>query len=275
MSKTQVATPAPTFVFDACVLPDVFVRWQLDTRRAMLDSIAQGGHPRRFAAHLPVMITFTVDGTFPLRAATKGGGLVPRDEVLDRYIHLLEETLSRCRDRPWQETIADRVAAVRALLDHLEDIDRRRLGFLEIFRAGTYANLQRDARVVLHYTGDGPNYPSFQINGYAETLRVNLDDPRARYIALARRMFEEAPFHLQQPGYAAAYLVWVHQVLDKTPRSLILHQHDRSDDGQAARGFAAVGGLGSAVGSRSVLTSEASPAVTFREVLVPLDNSKQ
>ncbi|MFQ5859127.1 MAG: universal stress protein, partial [Anaerolineae bacterium] len=261
-------------------LPNAFIQWQLDTRRAMLEAIRAGRHPRRFAAHLPVMITFNGDGAFPVRVATKGAGLTPRDEVLERYIARLEETLTRCESRPWEETLSDRVAAVQALLDHPEDMDPRRLGFLEIFQGGTYTNLQRDPRVVLHYTGDGPDYPSFQINGHAEILGP--DDPHYRYIALARRIFEVAPFHLPQPGYAAGYLVWVQEALDKTPHSLYGRRPPRLSWG-AEEPVGTQGNSGELRGTggsshefpevpTSSRASE-SAAVTFREVLVPLDNS--
>ena len=256
---------------DAAVqaLPETFLRWQIDARRRMYNLIAAGKHPRRHPAHLPVMITFTSEGDFPIRVATKGAGLTPRDEVLERYITLLEETLTRCAGRPWDETVAERVAAVQALLEHPEDIDPRRLGFLEIFAGGTYHNLQRDPRVVLHYSGDGPAYLSFQINGYVEILEP--DDPRYRYIALARRIFENAPFHLRQPGYAAGYLVWVQEVLDKTPFSLY-DRRQRTADGHHQA--STVGGRPSAVARSTSAVGDRSSVVEFRELLVPLDNSK-
>ena len=34
-------------------LPEDFITWQLEARRAMLDSIVNGGMPRRHPAHLP------------------------------------------------------------------------------------------------------------------------------------------------------------------------------------------------------------------------------
>jgi hypothetical protein len=271
MPDTQVIVRVPDFVTQGCVLPETFLQWQIEARQAMLEAIASGGHPRRFAAHLPVMITFEADGPFPVRVATKGAGLTPRDEALDRYVAILEDALARCDGRSWEATITDRVTAARALLDHLEDIDRRRLGFLEIFRGGTYDNLQHDSRVVLHYTGDGPNYPSFQINGYAEIL--DQDDPRYRYIALARRIFEDAPFHLQQPGYVCGYLVWVHEVLDKTPHSLALGTTKGERPTLALSEAEGTNEHSSFVVRRSS-ARETSPAVTFREVLVPLDNSR-
>ncbi len=269
------------FASQSTVLPDTFVRWQLEARHKIHQAIANGGHPRRNPAHLPVMITFEAEGSFPIRVVSKGAGFTPRDEKLQPYIDLLEETIVRCEGRPWEETLSDRVAAVRALLDHPEDIDLRRLGFLEIFGSGTYRNLQRDPRVVLHYTGDGPDYPSFQINGYVELL--DQDDPRYRYIALARFLFERAPFHLPQPGYAAGYLVWVHEVADKTPFSLMtqpnLYNIPRATPNlqHAVRNTPAA----SVEPAQEAVTlagpEQADPqedAVTFREILVPLDNSK-
>ncbi|MFQ5595465.1 MAG: universal stress protein, partial [Anaerolineae bacterium] len=265
---------------DAQSLPDAFIQWQLATRRAMYDTITAGRHPRRHPAHLPVMITFKADGAFPVRVATKGAGLTPRDEVLEHYIALLEEAMARCEGRPWEETLAERVAAVQALLDHPEEIDPRRLGFLEIFAGGTYRNLQRDPRVILHYTGDGPDYPSFQINGHAEILEPQ--DLRFRYIALTRRIFEAAPFHLPQPGYAAGYLVWVQEVFDKTPYSLKKGKKGKREKGK--KGIRGTGGEAretSSLFSFSTFSLSSSPRqrtsaqdVTFREILVPVDNSK-
>jgi len=253
-------------VAQADPLPEAFIRWQLKTRRAMYDAICAGRHPRRHPAHLPVIITFEAGGDFPVRVATKGAGLTPRDEVLDRYIALLEETIAHCDGRPWEETLAERVAAVRALLDHPEDIDPRRLGFLEIFAGGSYRNLQRDPRVVLHYTGEGPVYPSFQINGRAEIL--DPDDPRYRYIALARRIFEGAPFHIPQPGYAGAYLVWVEDVLDKTPRPLKHLPTAVSRPHQFGLSVA------EEKNPKSEIENRKSGDVTLREVMVPVDNSQ-
>jgi len=241
MKPTEISAQSLTALAAARPLPDAFLRWQMDTRREMYATIAAGKHPRRHPAHLPVMITFNPpEAAFPVRVANKGAGLLPRDEALPRYIARLEEALSRCAGRPWLETLPERVAAVQALLDHPEDIEPRCLGFLEIFEGGTFANLQRDPRVVLHFTGEGPDYPSFQVNGRAEIVREG--DPRYRFIALSRRIFEGAPFHIPQSNYAAAYVVWVEEVLDKTPHTVRKGRRDGK--------------------------------ITFKEILVPVDNSR-
>lgn len=252
-------TPAAPTALQAQPLPEAFIEWQIASRRTMLESIRAGRHPRRFGAHLPVMITFSPEGPFPIRAAAKGVGLTPRDACLERYLALLEATLARCEGRPWEETLTERVAAVQSLLDHPEDLEPCRLACLEIFQGATYANLQRDPRVVLHYTGDGPDYPSFQVNGMVEVLTP--DDPRARFIALSRALFEVAPFHLPQPGYVAAALIWVQEVLNKTPfvvpaaRGARFRPHPRPELTHA-------------------VTASPHTDVTFRDLLVPVDNSK-
>jgi len=250
----------------AAGLPDAFIRWQLETRRATYDAIRAGRHPRRHTAHLPVMITFQDNGDFPVRVATKGAGFTPRDDALDRYIALLEGALARCEGRPWEETLPERVAAVQLLLDHPADIDPRRLGFLEIFAGGTYRNLQHDSRVALHYTGEGPDYPSFQINGHAEIL--DREDPRYRYIALTRRIFEGAPFHIPQTGYAAGYLVWVQETLDKTPRPL---KHLPTATSRPHHFGLSVA---EEKNPKPEIENRKSGEVTFRDILVPVDNSK-
>lgn len=241
-----------------------FFAWQVEARKTLLRSVAAGGVPRRFAAHLPVLITFDPESPFGLRTATKGAGLLPHGDALPRYLALLEETLARCVGRPYEETLGERVAAVSALLDHAEDVDRSALGFLEIMRGKSYENLRRDPRVVLHYVGDGPDYRSFQVNGEAEVLER--DDPRCRYIALARAIFETAPFHLTQPGYVGGYLVRVREVIDKTP---VVVAPDASR-------FSVSAARAPQDGDGAPRPAPDGPAalVRFREILVAVDNSR-
>lgn len=234
--------------------PAAFFAWQIDSRRRLLGAVAAGGRPRRFAAHLPVLVTFDPASSFGVRTATKGAGLLPRDAALPRYLARLEETLARCADRAWEETLEERLGAVRALLDHPEDVDPGCLGLLEIVRGRSYENLRRDPRVVLHYTGDGPEYRSFQVNGEAELL--DRADPRCRYIGLARAIFEQAPFHLPQPGYGDAFVIHVREILDKAP---VVVRPDASRFTVIARPSA---------------DRDRAPALGSREVLVAIDNSR-
>lgn len=250
------------------LLPDDFIMWQLQARQSMLESIGNGGLPRRHPAHLPILISFDADNPFSVRTATKGVGLTPHVRVLDDYVTLLEETLIRCDGRPWEETLPDRVAAVSALLQHPDDIDRQCLGSLEIFRGRTYANLHQDPRVILHFADDGPDYVSYQINARAEI--VGLDDPRYRFIALSRQIFEEAPFHLHQPGYVAAYVIGVHEVLSKTPY-VVSPSLSATSPTHGLTSPEPV--LGFAPETEPVAADELSLANTMRSLMVPVDNS--
>ncbi len=198
------------------LLPPAFIEWQLQARRAMLAHLQEAaGPPNRFAAHLPVMVTYSADGPFPFHTANKGAGFTPLDEWLDHYTQSFEAVLAWAASRPVEESRLERLRAVREFYAHPERIDFCRLGFLEIFRGSTYRNLQADPRVSLHFTGDGPDYPSFQVNGLAEI--IDPGDKRFRFLFLVRRLFEMERFHILQPDYPLGYLVWVVETYDKSP----------------------------------------------------------
>ena len=46
-------------------LPHAFVEWQLSARRAAYSRVAKGERPKRFSAHLPVVVTINREGEFP------------------------------------------------------------------------------------------------------------------------------------------------------------------------------------------------------------------
>ncbi|MFQ5593707.1 MAG: hypothetical protein ACE5HA_06125, partial [Anaerolineae bacterium] len=247
MNVTLDGTSRTGFEADAQELPQAFIDWQLAARRTAYARIANRERPTRFGAHLPVVVTLNHQAEFPAHAATKGTGFTPRDEYLDHYIALFDECLARWQGRSWSETLDDRIAAVREFYEHPEHIDFRRLGLLEIFQGQTYRNLLADPRITLHYTGDGPEYPSFQINAVAEI--VGPEDKRFQFIYLARQLFEHDRFHIQQPEYPFGYVVWVREVYDKSPF------HGRA-------------------GRRIQVPTRRRPAVQLKEILLPLDNSR-
>lgn len=201
-------------------LPQVFIDWQVAERRELFAALDRGDVPRSFAAHLPVVSTLG-PGAFPIHSATKGAGLTPRDDLLPELVREIDRCLASCEGRPWPETLGRRIATARLLYDYPERIDPRRLGLIEIFRGQTYRNALREPRVTLLFTGPGPRYPSFQVNGIAEI--VEHDDLRFRFVRGMRLLFERDRFHIQQPGFSVGYLVWVHEIADKTPRTLGRH----------------------------------------------------
>ncbi|MBW8011514.1 MAG: hypothetical protein FVQ83_09795 [Chloroflexi bacterium] len=231
----------------AIQLPKEFIEWQMSARRGAYANVAKGKRPARFSAHLPVVITLRHAAEFITHAATKGTGFTPKDDYLDHYIALFDNCLDKCQGRPWKETLGERIAVAREFYENPDHIDFRRLGLLEIFQGQTYKNLMDDPRITLHYTGDGPDYPSFQINALAQI--VGPEDKSFQFVYLARQLFEHDRFHIHQPNYPLGYLVWVQEVYDKSP----FH-------GRAGRQF----------DKQQVKT----PPVEIKEILIPVDNSK-
>lgn len=227
-------------------LPSEFIEWQMEARRTMFSLVSKGQRPTQFGAHLPVAVTMNRERAFPVHSAAKGTGFLPRDEYLDEYIARVGQCIADCEGRPWKESLGERVAVIRSFYDHRDHIDFRRLGLLEIFQGQTYRNLQTDPRLTLHYTGDGPAYPSFQVNTVVEI--VDPEDKRFQFIYLVRQLFEHDHFHIHQPDYPTAYVAWVQEVYDKSPF------HGRA-------------------GRRLGASRDPIPSVRLEEILIPLDNS--
>ncbi|MFN3974458.1 MAG: hypothetical protein ACK4K2_04160 [Dehalococcoidia bacterium] len=218
--QIEVLSPEPNgkgpALFTLTSLPDAFLQWQLTSRRVLFSShLATGDRVRRFQAHLPVVVTYSSHGVFPVHTANKGVGLLPRLEYLQPYIQAFKGLLAQVDKGTWQETLAQRIAMVDSLYSAPHRLDRRCLGSLEIFLGQTYRNILADPRVTLHYTGEGPNYPSFQVNAIAQVVYPG--DPHFEFLYWARQLFEYDAFHIQQPAYPAGYLFWVCEVYDKSP----------------------------------------------------------
>ncbi len=233
--------------FNAKKLPSEFIEWQMTSRHEAYERVANGERPTSFSSHLPVVVSLNQGGSFATHTATKGTGFTPLDEHLDYYINLFNDCLVKCKGKPWLETLDDRISVIRELYAHQEHIDFRRLGMLEIFRGRTFQNLMTDPRITLHYTGEGPEYPSFQINGRAEI--IGPEDKHFQFVYLARQLFEHDQFHIHQPDYPFGYLIWVQEIYDKSPF------HGRA-------------------GHRIEASSRKSPIVEFKDILIPVDNSR-
>ena len=196
-------------------LPEKFVEWIEQGRRAMYGKILGQGSPGFFASHLPMVATWNKGASFPFNCSNKGVGFLPKREYLAEYVELFRNTLERTRGRPWQESLRERVEAVSRFYFDREKVDYRALSTLEIFEKGTYRNLSRTPLAAVHYTGNGPDYISFQVNCAVEIIKP--DDPRHEFVHLARVMFEYDSFHISQTNFPYAYVLWISEVLDKTP----------------------------------------------------------
>jgi len=200
--------------FKLAELPERFIDWQIQSRKELFSKLLRREPVHFLASHLPVLATLTPEGTINL--ANKGVGLLPREEHLQHYIELFSRVLAESQDRPWEETLPGRVEAASELLHHPEHIDLYRLGSLEIFEGQTFKNIQKNPRVALLFTGAGPQYLSFQLDGVAEILGPG--HPVYEFLRMSRLLFEYEHFHIAQPRYPYAYQFWVFEIKEKTPR---------------------------------------------------------
>ena len=195
-------------------LPENFLKWQAESRRELFDRLLAAEEIPFLASHLPVVATRSEGDRINL--ANKGVGLVPRAELVGFYLGLYRDTFASGEGRPWADTLADRVDAALHLVQHPEHIDATRLGSLEIFEGETFRNVRSDPRVSLLYTGEGPRYPSFQMDVVAQIQKPG--DPLYEFLVASRMLFEYEHFHIAQPGYPYAYAFSVRGVRDKTPK---------------------------------------------------------
>lgn len=196
-------------------LPEKFVSWIEQGRKSMYAKLQGKGAQGFFSSHLPVLVTQNAGQAFPFNCSNKGVGFLPKPEYLGHFVKLFRRTLEETKGRPWQESMAERIKAVSSFYFDREKIDYRALSTLEIFAKTTFANLERSPLCSLHYTGNGPDYVSFQVNCAAEI--IGPDDPRHEFIKLARVMFEYDSFHIAQHEFPYAYVFWISEVSDKTP----------------------------------------------------------
>ena len=197
-------------------LPDRYLDWMEQGRRSTYEKLQQKAGTVAFASHhLPVLVTGSEDNDSPFNCSNKGVGFLPKAEYLSHYIELFQAVLEGTAGKPWQESMAERIAAVSKFYFNRKAIETRCLTTLEIFEKNTFHNLVRNPVAALHYTGNSPDYMSFQVDCAVEI--INPDDPRHEFIRLARVMFEFNDFHIAQPDFPHAYLFWITGVKDKTP----------------------------------------------------------
>jgi hypothetical protein len=196
-------------------LPQEFLRWQCESRLALVEAMRQGrvGEVRQMPSHLPAMATYGPEGGINL--ASKGLGLIPVEERLERYTRLFRLTVEGCRGRDWPSTLPQRADALMQLYSDPSNLDPQLLGGLEIFEGATYENLHRDPRAYLLYNGPAPDFISYQVDGEVEF--VDEGDLRYDFLLAARELFANDPFHVHQVRYPYGLVLHVRAVRDKRP----------------------------------------------------------
>ncbi len=202
------------YSFQRVSLPPEFMQWVIEGRKAMYDLLQGKGSAPFFSSHLPVVVTYSPNASFPFNTGNKGVGLLPLPDKIEDYCRLYSETLERCKGIPWEESLPMRLDAVRSFING-DDISDQALISLEIFEKTTFANLSDYPLAALHYTGDGPVYRSFQINTVVQILPP--EHPVYRFAYLSRHLFEYDGFHITQTRFPYAYQFYPVEVRDKTP----------------------------------------------------------
>jgi hypothetical protein len=205
--------------FEIKSLPNDFMEWQVESRKELFNRMEKGEFIAMFGVHLPVLVTLNRESAFPFSTGNRGAGLVPKTEHLESYLYSLRESLTRTKEKPWKQSLQDRLSTIKEIYSSPENFDERMLGGLEIFKGKAYKNIVENPLVSLHYTGPGPIYRSYQVNCVTEILPV--EDKRYQFLHLTRRLFEHERFHIPQPEFPCGYIFWVCEVHHKTPRSKV------------------------------------------------------
>lgn len=205
-------------------LPEVFFNWLIVTRQNMMEDLRRKRSVKLLSSHLPVLATWGEDKGYPVNLTVKGIGLVPRTEKLEEYTELLESVFEKSRSIPWQQSLPDRLSAIKKIYEDRDALDPRYLGGLEIFAGKAYRNLVINPLCSLLYMGIAVDhrkvrYISFQLNGRVTILDKN--NPYYRFLLAARKIFEFEIFHLIQGDYPNGYLLSIDEVMDKSPQPSI------------------------------------------------------
>ncbi|HDM42886.1 MAG TPA: hypothetical protein ENG29_00690 [Firmicutes bacterium] len=200
------------FTYDVRELPLEFVKWQCESRKALLQLMIDGEAIfTGFGAHLPVMTTKSESGDFPTNSAAKGVGLLPRPELLEELIERLRELEDEAPLR--KERVPKR--SVQFLIEFYSDmkkIDTTLLGSLEIYGKNTFRNVKKDPRVNLLYVDVHKGGLSYMVNTVVEI--VDHDNPYYEFIRLVHDLFHRP---LKKRQYSCAYLFHICEVYDKSP----------------------------------------------------------
>lgn len=198
--------------------PENFIKWQSTSRIAMFKKLREGGSEaiKSQPAHLPVIATIG-EGFLPLNLAYKGIGPLPKGELLGEFTELFESVVADADPDNWSESLQRRAEAAKKLYSNPSNFDPWLLGGLEIFEGRTYTNLKSTPLASIIYSGEAPDFPSYQFNTAVEF--VGGSNEHYRFLLSARKLFAFDSFHVEQDEYPFGYLFHVIEIFDKTPFS--------------------------------------------------------
>lgn len=190
-------------------LPPAFLDWQVRTRIANLRFFLTGQGEHDFAVHTGYMATLSAPGAFPINAAAKGIGLLPKGD-LGPLTSEIEGLVARAVAEGEQETREERLRFLLKLYESVP-IDRRVLTTIELYGKATWRNVLADPRcTVLFSSYRGTSYA---VNGVVETLSPG--NRVYRYVVALHDLFH--PPRGGRRAYPAVYRIWAAEAWDKTP----------------------------------------------------------
>jgi hypothetical protein len=190
-------------------LPSAFFDWQVKTRIANLNFFRTGQGNHDFAVHTGYMVTVGVGDVFPLNAAAKGIGLLPRHD-LGELTTRIETLVARTKVEGDEATRDERLGFLLRLYEEVP-LDDRGLTTIEIYGKATWRNVLADPRCTVLFSSYRST--SYAVNGVTEILRPGA--PVYRYVVALHDLFH--PPRGPRREYPAVYRVWASEVWDKTP----------------------------------------------------------
>jgi len=194
-------------------LPKSFVHWQCSGRIRSLKRILAGGDPGGFGPHLPVMTTRGIYQPFPVSAAAKGVGLLPREDLLAERTAHFQKLTAEGLAKGWDKSLPMRVQALIDFYKAEDELDVYKIGSLELYGKRTYQNIQHDPRACLLYVDLENGGLSYMVN--CVTKIVSAEDPYYQFEKSAHDMFHQPS--KKERHIPAAYIFYVSEVYNKTP----------------------------------------------------------
>ncbi len=166
----------------------------------------------------PTVSSMNSTGIFPVNSAKKIVRLTLTDDALEKKILEMEGAELSFQGRQFEDTMEERVELYQQMMLDDKEIDRFRLGAVEMYGDQTYQNILRDPRVSLNFfwTQEAePEAQSFQVNCVAEIIPPG--DPFFRYMRIMRRLFSSRLLDLRgTEDYICAYKFWVCEAKEKS-----------------------------------------------------------
>jgi hypothetical protein len=197
-------------------LPEIFLKWQSKARIDILNILKEKSAKeiKTQPAHLPVLATLGEE-PFCINLATRGMGLLPKKEKLEKFTNSFRETINKYKSKPGNESLSERMKVAIQFYGDLENFNVKLLGGLEIFEGQTYKNLQKYPLASLLFTGEAPEFLSFQLNGILEFIQKG--NQYYEFLIAARELFAFDSFHIPQIKYQYGYLFYTVEIKQKTP----------------------------------------------------------